>query len=129
MDGGVVDTTGIVGLLQKQTDHIIAFYNNNIPLSELESPIAYLFGVDVPTDLMNSILGPTLSQVFDSDLYLDVMSNMTNSKVGIAHLKDVSVLSNEVMGVESYVLKNLIIVSNIMNDGFELDDSRIMKRL
>lgn len=129
LDGGVVDTTGITGLLQKQTDHIIAFYNNNIPLSKLESPIAYLFGVDVPTDLMNSLLGPSLSQVFDSDLYPSVISNMTNSKVGIAHLQGVDVLSNEIMGVESYVIKNLIIVSNIMNDGFELDDSRIMKRL
>ena len=129
LDGGVVDTTGITGLLQKQTDHIIAFYNNNIPLSKLESPIAYLFGVDVPTDLMNSFLGPSLSQVFDSDLYPSVISNMTNSKVGIAHLQDVNVLSNEIMGVESYVIKNLIIVSSIINDGFELDDSRIMKRL
>jgi len=129
LDGGVVDTMGIIGLLQKQTDHIIAFYNNNIPLSELESPIAYLFGVDVPTDSMNSLLGPSLSQVFDSDLYPSVISNMTNSKVGIAKLQDVNVLSNEVMEVESYVIKNLIIVSNIMIDGFELDDSRIMKRL
>jgi len=129
LDGGVVDTTGIVGLLQKQTDHIIAFYNNNIPLSELESPIAYLFGVNVTTDSMNSIFGPKLSQVFDSDLYAGVISNLTNSKVGIANLKDVNVFSNEVMGVESYVINNLIIVSNIMNDGFELDDSRIMKRL
>ena len=129
LDGGVVDTTGIVGLLQKQTDHIIAFYNNNIPLSELESPIAYLFGVNVTTDSMNRIFGPKLSQVFDSDLYAGVISNLTNSKVGIANLKDVNVFSNEVMGVESYVINNLIIVSNIMNDGFELDDSRIMKRL
>ena len=129
LDGGVVDTTGITGLLQKQTDQIIAFYNNNIPLSELESPIAYLFGVDVSTDSMNSLLGPTLSQVFDSDLYPDVMSNLTNSKVGIAHLQDVNVFSNEIMGVKSYVIKNLIIVSNIMNDRFVLDDSRIMKQL
>ena len=78
---------------------------------------------------MNSLLGPSLSQVFDSDLYPSVISNLTNTKVGIAQLQDVNVLSNEVMNVESYVIKNLIIVSNIMNDGFELDDSRIMKSL
>ena len=78
---------------------------------------------------MNSLLGPSLSQVFDSDLYPGVMSTLTNSKVSMAHLQDVNVLSNEVMNVKSYVIKNLIIVSNIMNDGFEFDDSRIMKRL
>ncbi|EJK52918.1 hypothetical protein THAOC_27753 [Thalassiosira oceanica] len=58
LDGGVVDTTGVVTLLGQQSSTILAFYNNNAPLSKLGAPIAYLFGVDAPTDSMNSLLGP-----------------------------------------------------------------------
>ena len=56
-DGGLIDTTGIVTLLQKGVTRIVAFYNNNNPLSSLQSPIASLFGVETKTDSMNSIQG------------------------------------------------------------------------
>ena len=63
-DGGNVDTTGIVNLLRTKTSRIVAFYNNNKNLTELKSPIAYLFGVDGASDNMNSIEGPALNQCF-----------------------------------------------------------------
>ena len=128
LDGGVVDTTGLVGLLQQRTEHIIAFYNNNVPLSKVRSPIAYLFGVDTTTDSMNSLLGPSLSQMFPSELYPNVIANLTNPKNAKAHLEGVNVIPNQ-MGVEPYVVKSLIIFSNLMNDGFILDDRRILSRL
>mmetsp|Transcript_27274 Transcript_27274/g.47280 ORF Transcript_27274/g.47280 Transcript_27274/m.47280 type:complete len:353 (+) Transcript_27274:211-1269(+) len=127
LDGGVIDTTGLVGLLQQQTEHIIAFYNNNAQISKIRSPIAYLFGVDATTDSMNSLLGPSLSQVFPSELYPNVIANLTNPKVGMAHLRGINVLPNQ-MGVEPYVIKNLVIFSNGKNDNFILEE-RIMSEL
>lgn len=129
LDGGVVDTTGVIGLLQKQSQNIIAFYNNNAPLSEVLSPIAYLFGIEASTDSMNSLLGPSLSRVFPSGLYADTIANLTNPKIGMAHLREVNVLSNQIMGVEPHVIKNLVIFSNAKNDNFILEDPRIMSQL
>ena len=107
------------------TEHIIAFYNNNIPSLKLQLPIAYLFGINTTTDSMNSLLGPTLSQVFPSELY----PNVTNPSIGMAHLTGINTMPNEMMGVKSYVVKSLVIFSNARNDNFILDDSRILRRL
>ena len=78
-DGGIVDTTGIVTLLQKKVPKIVAFYNNNDPLESLSSIFAYLFGVEVTTDTMNSLEGWELGQVFDGGVYEEVLANLTLS--------------------------------------------------
>ena len=101
-DGGNVDTTGIVNLLRTKTSRIVAFYNNNKNLTELKSPIAYLFGVDGASDNMNSIEGPALNQVFPSTLLESVFANLTSGKAGsLAVLKDVEVLKKRIFGRRS----------------------------
>ncbi|KAL7538416.1 hypothetical protein ACHAWF_009512 [Thalassiosira exigua] len=128
LDGGVVDTTAVIGLLQRRTERVVAFYNNNVPLSKLRSPFAYLFGIDVPTDSMNGLLGPGM-QVFPSESYEDVMGNLTDPSIALARLEGVSVVSNPNMGVDSYTLESLVIFSNTKNDNFVPEDERIAKRL
>merc|ERR1711998_57314 len=61
LDGGFLDTTGIVALLQQNVSSIIAFYNNNNDLRVLNSSLAFLFGESTVTDSMNSLEGPELS--------------------------------------------------------------------
>ena len=95
------------------------FYNNNVPLSLVSSPIAYLFGVDTTTDAMNSLKGPVLSQVFPSRLYPSVIRNLTDTTNGMAHLFDVDIVPHNHMGVESYRISSLLIVTNGKMDGFE----------
>lgn len=129
LDGGVIDTTGLVGLLQQQTENIIAFYNNNVPLSQITSPIAYLFGVDTATNSMNGLLGPSMSQVFPSVLYPEVIANLTNPKVGMAHLRGIHVLPNRIMGVEPYIIGSFIVFSNAKNDNFILEDEMTRSQL
>ena len=70
LDGGLVDTTGIVHLLQRGIRQIVAVYNNNDALAAASSEaqaetasLAFLFGVAAPTDTMNSLSGPSLLQV------------------------------------------------------------------
>mmetsp|Transcript_11524 Transcript_11524/g.24618 ORF Transcript_11524/g.24618 Transcript_11524/m.24618 type:complete len:308 (+) Transcript_11524:2904-3827(+) len=129
LDGGVIDTTGLIGLLQHQKENIILFYNNNVPLSQIQSPIAYLFGVDTATDSMNGLLGPSLSQVFPSVLYPEVIANLTNPKVGIAHLRGIHVLPNRIMGVEPYIIGSFVVFSNAKNDNFVLEDEMTSSQL
>jgi hypothetical protein len=150
MDGGVVDTTGIIGLLKQQKDHIsesmpfkvpevlipltfficvkVVFYNNNVPLATLSSPISHLFGVDAATDSMNSLKGPELTQVFPSALYPAVIRNLTDPSVGMARLEDVIIVQNQ-MGVTPYRLSSLIIISNGRLDNFEFKDKRVHDQL
>lgn len=128
LDGGVVDTTGIVGLLHKQADNMIIFYNNNIPLSQLQSPISYLFGVETSTDSLNSLKGPELSQIFPTHLYPEVIANLTDRNNGVALLSDTKILPNK-LGVQPYVVKSIVIFSNGHNIDFSFDDERIMSNL
>ena len=87
--------------------------------------IAYLFGVKDKTDKQNSLIGPNDAQVFDSALYDNVILNLTSNggngveSPGIAHLKDVHVLENAYLGVEEYILDNLVIFSNTKQAAFE----------
>jgi hypothetical protein len=111
-DGGLVDTTGIVTLLQKKVPRILAFYNNNEPLSTLNSTFADLFGVEVSTDTMNSLEGASLAQVFNESLFDGVIGNLTDGSVLRARLDNVQVQANSYLGVESYELEELIIFSN-----------------
>lgn len=128
LDGGVVDTTGIVGLLHKQADNMIIFYNNNIPLSQLQSPISYLFGVETSTDSLNSLKGPELSQIFPTHLYPEVFANLTDRNNGVALLSDIKILPNK-LGVQPYIVKSIVIFSNGYNVDFSFDDERIMNNL
>lgn len=128
LDGGVVDTTGIVGLLHKQADSMIIFYNNNIPLSQLQSPISYLFGVETSTDSLNSLKGPALSQIFPTHLYPEVFANLTDRNNGVALLNDIKILPNK-LGVQPYIVKSIVIFSNVYNIDFSFDDERITNNL
>jgi len=119
IDGGFVDTTGIVALLQRQTSKILVFYNNNDALAPAGSSgqevatFAYLFGEDVPTDTMNTLGGPRFTKLFPNELYSSVIANLTNSSRLFASLKNVPVQVNTWLGIEKpYVLEELLILSN-----------------
>ena len=116
--GGFIDTTGIVAQLQRGTEHIIAFYNNNDNLQTLNSTIAYLFGVDVDTDSQNAIEGATLAHVFDSSLYEATITNLTDPTILRARHTGMSVKSNTYLGVTPYTLSSLMILSNQYSDDF-----------
>ena len=132
MDGGFVDTTGIVSLLQRKEQSIVAFYNNNDNLTaagtqnEIAS-IAYLFGFNTTTDTQNSLAGPVLTQVFDTALYRPVITNLTDGGNLLAHLRNVPVQDNTYLGVQQYVLKDLYILSSQPTGEFlgMFTDSRI----
>ncbi len=117
-DGGLIDTTGIVTHLQNKEPVVIAFYNNNDPLSTLDSPFRFLFGVEGDTDTMNSVSGPDNNAVFPSDLWPSVISNLTDSSIQRARLTDVQVSTNSFLGVSSYTLSELIIIANERDEDF-----------
>ena len=117
-DGGIIDTTGIVTLLQRRVPKIISFYNNNDPLESLSSCFSYLFGVAANTDKMNSLEGHQLGKVFDDELYNEVFANLTDPNIMRAHLTDVVVESNEFLGISLYVLESLTIFSNEYSNEF-----------
>lgn len=124
LDGGVVDTTGIVALLQRGSRRILASYNNNDALAPPPRPqsesasLAYLFGVAERTDAMNSLPGPALLQVFPSALYAAALANLTDPSRGTARLSSVPVLRNDYLGVAAGRLDELLVVSNGRSDAF-----------
>ena len=125
VDGGAIDTTSIVQLLRVKTASIVAFYNNhNGGLGQDQAMFAYLFGIGDKTDDQNSLIGPQDAHVFNSTLYPDVIFNLTANGTegvenpGIAHLKDVRVLENAYLGVEEYMLDDLVIFSNTKQSAF-----------
>ena len=134
VDGGMVDTTGAVALLQRQKKHILLNYVNNDQIapvavgrqSELAS-FAFLFGVDAKTDTMNSLPGPELMQVFDSELFPGVLANLTNGSRLLARLENVHVRANSYLGVASYVIEDLLIMSNARSQEFldSFHDSKV----
>ena len=106
----------------------MAFYNNNVPLELVSSPIAYLFGVDTITDTHNSLKGPVLSHLFPSNLYHDVIRNLTDPNIGVAHLENINIVQNR-LGVEPYKILSLTIVSNAKMSSFQFNDERISQRI
>jgi len=119
MDGGVLDTTGIVPHLRDKVDKVVSLYNNNDALEDLNSTFAYLFGVRGPiTDSMNSLEGPELAQVFPTELYADVIANLTDPSILRAHLTNVPVQANRYFGVGAYTLQHLYIISNHKSPDF-----------
>ena len=124
MDGGLVDTTGIAGLLRRKADSVVAFYSiNSGSLLTLDSPFSRLFGVVTDKfDAQNDLSGAALLQVFSSDLFVDVKANLTNTSVEgsnqLARLSNVQVLDNEYLGIEAYVLKTLVIIAHEYSEPF-----------
>lgn len=131
MDGGILDTTGIVSHLQRRRRVVVAFYTNNDDLVALSSTVAYLFGVQVPTDSENSLEGPALAQVFNASYFPDVMRNLTDPSLLRARLNSLPVLENSFLGVPEYTLDTLLIFSNQYSDAFlgSFHDTRIAQRL
>ena len=137
VDGGMVDTTGIVAMLQRGVSRILALYNNNDDLAHAardknhsqseQASVAYLFGVDVVTDSMNSLAGPKLTQVFPANLYPAVIANLTNGQ-NFARLVNVPVYANHYLGIAAnFTLDELIITANQPSDNFldSFADTRI----
>eukprot|EP00930_Biecheleria_cincta_P062835 TRINITY_DN4828_c0_g1_i1.p1 TRINITY_DN4828_c0_g1~~TRINITY_DN4828_c0_g1_i1.p1 ORF type:complete len:412 (+),score=54.40 TRINITY_DN4828_c0_g1_i1:71-1306(+) len=118
LDGGVVDTSGIVALLRRQVKNIVAFYNDNNDLSALNASIAYLFGLGTVTNDMNSLQGPALSQVFPTNLAFETLNNLTNPELLRAQLSPVPVVDNSYLGVRAYTLSSLLILSNQRSERF-----------
>lgn len=133
MDGGLVDTTGIVAHLQQGTSSIIAFYSNNEDLEDICSPLAYLFGdSSYNTDSMNHLEGPVLGQVFaDTSLFSDVLANLTNPSILRARLTSVTVMDNAYLGISGYTLDSLLIFSNQYSENFvgSFEDEDIAENL
>ena len=67
---------------------------------------------------MNSLAGPQLTQVFSSSLYPAVYKNLTDGSSLFARLTNVAVKENVYLGVEAYVLDELIILSNQLSHEF-----------
>ena len=110
----------------------MAFENKNSDLRSVNSTYAFLFGIRTNTDTMNSLEGPLLGQVFPSDLFDDVIANLTNQSKLFAELHNVPVLSNSYFGIdEPYILEYLLIVANQRSEVFldEFADSSIRARL
>ena len=119
IDGGFVDTTGVTALLRRRVRRALLFYINNDALAPVgagpqseQASLAYLFGVGCRTDTMNSMAGPNLTQVFPSALYPGVIANLTNGAVLLSQLTQVPVLANSFLGIEPYLLDELIILSS-----------------
>lgn len=130
LDGGMLDTTGIVTLLQRKTRRVLAFYNNNEGLAKLQSPLGFLFGVNGSTDTQNSLAGPHFTQVFDPELFPAVIQNLTGPGVH-ARITNVSVRANAYLGVEPYQLDELVIFSNEKSEAFlgQFTDPEIKAKL
>jgi hypothetical protein len=123
VDGGFVDSTGIVAQLQRQVRRIFVVYVVNRCLGKYNatnqctnSTLATLFGVSAPTDPLDSLAG-TQAQVFPSSLYEGVYANLTNQNL-FARLTNVQVLRNDYLEVEPYVVDELIILSNAPSESF-----------
>jgi hypothetical protein len=142
VDGGMVDTTGIVATLQRGASRVLAQYNNNDDLSHAagdathpqseQASLAFLFGESVVTDSMNSIAGPQLTQVFPNELYAGVLANLTVGGGNFARLVDVPVLANPYLGIAApYVLEELIITANQPSDAFleYFDDPQVRAKV
>jgi hypothetical protein len=139
IDGGFVDSSGIVAQLQQGVRNIFAVYVVNDCLKHnatstnqcSESTLAYLFGKDVPADSMNSISGPELNQVFETSLWDGVLSNLTNASRLMVSLQNVKVLENSYLGITSYTVDQLMILSNARSDEFvnSFKDHKIKKHL
>ena len=119
MDGGLTDTTGIVNLLRRRASRIIAFYVVNHDLADVNCTIGYLFGrQDCTTDPEDCWGGPTLSQVFPSDLYEDTIAKLKDPTVLHVRHRNVLVMPNAFFGVEPYVMDDLLIISNQYAEAF-----------
>jgi len=119
IDGGFIDSSGIVAQLQNAVRRIFAVYACNdclLPADEKAqcqtASFAYLFGHEVKTDDINSLAGPKLTQVFDSSLYDEVMANLTNPDILLARLRNVKVAKNEYLGINPYTIDEIMILSN-----------------
>merc|ERR1719183_2029281 len=80
---------------------------------------------------MNSLAGPKLTQVFETALFDDVLSNLTNPSRLLARLRHVKVLSNSYLGVNSYTVDELMILSNARSEEFvdSFKDPEVKKHL
>ncbi|KAH8075108.1 hypothetical protein JL721_1102 [Aureococcus anophagefferens] len=108
LDGGMVDTTGIAALLRRQATTVVAFYdNNNGGVAAQPASLAYLFGAAGPTDSMNAVAGPDVLAVFDGALWPAALANLTAG--ARAALRGVRVAANAYLGVEAYVLDELLV--------------------
>ncbi|KAK7242166.1 hypothetical protein SO694_00013047 [Aureococcus anophagefferens] len=108
LDGGMVDTTGIAALLRRRATTVVAFYdNNNGGVAAQPASLAYLFGAAGPTDSMNAVAGPDVLAVFDGALWPAALANLTAGTR--AALRGVRVAANAYLGVEAYVLDELLV--------------------
>ena len=81
--------------------------------------LAYLFGIETPTDAQNTLEGRALAQVFPSSLYAATIANLTEgNSIFSAKLVNVPVLANEYLGVEAYTLGSLLLIGNQRNEEF-----------
>ena len=118
-DGGFVDTSGVTILLRRRVDRMVVMLNKNSDLREVNSTLAYLFGVATPTDTMNTLEGPALAQVFvDSQLFDGVIANLTDGARLFASLSDVRIKQNDYFGVSEYVASKILFISNQFSEEF-----------
>ena len=87
-----------------------------------------LFGIaNVTGDEQNSVIEAPLGQVFSSNLWPEVLANLSYNSTptspagripGVSILHTVPVLGNEYLGVSSYELETLIIIGNELQPDF-----------
>ena len=105
-DGGALDNTGLMALLQRQVKSIVVFINSEVPISKsnnkviIDRDIAPLFGVD-NTELPNNT-------VFEASAYDDLLENLweTNKVNGglCLHRQSYTTLENNWFGTPSYAV-------------------------
>jgi hypothetical protein len=105
-DGGALDNTGLMALLQRQVKSIVVFINSEVPTSKsnnkviIDRDIAPLFGVD-NTELPNNT-------VFEASAYDDLLENLweTNKVNGglCLHRQSYTTLENNWFGTPSYAV-------------------------
>ena len=111
-DGGVLDNSGIIGLLRQRIPNVLAVMGTNSPYSEVNS-LGYLFGQNPwaqATTCFNFLprLPDNTMQVFGNSLWPQVDAATRDSKGNNSiTLRNVAVMANSYVGVEAYTIDTL----------------------
>ena len=115
-DGGLIEATGIVPLIRHSLKKIIVFVNVPKALEEAPATLSFLFGVSGISGY-GKWPGKALLHILPSEAWAEVYKNLTGPTV-TAQLRNVQVLDNTYLGVESYMLEELLILGNQRSEAF-----------
>mmetsp|Transcript_30723 Transcript_30723/g.67283 ORF Transcript_30723/g.67283 Transcript_30723/m.67283 type:complete len:224 (-) Transcript_30723:284-955(-) len=129
IDGGTADTFGLYPLLRRKLSRVVAFVDDTADLNTKPGSLGFLFGAAGRTTRLAMWQGPTLAQVFPSELWPAVLSNLTGAERPFAYLRNVPVLQNDFLGVESYRLESLLLITMQRSEAFLAEFDRVDPQL